>query len=332
MTTPWNLAGTTTAPEAPAPQQAWQTFDSRPSGAPAAEAHPFGPQHSGPQHSGPQQFEPQQFGPQPGPQPFGSQPGGQQFGGQQAGGQQFGPQPFGPQQFGPQPFGGQPGGMPPQGPGSGGPGFPGGPAPKKNTTLLISLVVAAVLLIGGGVTAFLLLSGKDTTQTAGPVLTTSTGPTMDPTKATPTQAPATSGDATPTKTTSTTATPTTTTTTSTEDEPVVNTDIGGGDMATAEALVENWLGFVNEADAETASHLICAAEQQDFIDGFDGVTSPANQLEVVDMQWDGENIALTLGAVGDTTGQSTLELTMWPTDTGYFLICSNPLSEADLNW
>lgn len=227
-------------------------------------------------------------------------------------------------QAGPPPFG--TGGMPPQGPGPGAyQSFPP-PAPRNRTPLIISLVVAAVLVIGGGVGAFFLFSKDDRTIPApapsqgGNVVvdpTTGTDPTIgdpavDPTKEQPTKEQ-------PTKE-QPTAQP--------SSDP---TGTGGGDMATAEGLVENWLGFINEGDITTASELICEAERQGFIDGFDGVTD-ANQLEAVDMQWDGDTIALTLGVVGDTTGANNIALTMWPTDTGYYLICSSPLSEADLNW
>ncbi|WP_111767708.1 hypothetical protein [Nakamurella deserti] len=339
MTTPWNTAGTTTTvgdgrPETAAPQQAWQQ-------APA-------PQPAWPQAP---QYRPEAFGPAAGAPAFGVPPFGPADGPSAPTADRshgFPPPSYGAPAFGP-------GGMPPQGPGgpgfTGGPGFPGGAAPRKNTTLIISLIVAAVLLIGGGVTAFVLL-GRD--DPAGPTGPGTAAPTAGPTVGAPTATTTSRPQDDPTPTTSTSDSPATGPATTgappattgqddpieddpieddpIEDDPVENTDLGGGDMATAEGLIENWLGFVNEGDAETASQLICAAEQQDFIDGFAGVTTPANQLEAVDMQWDGDTIALTLGAVGDTTGESRLDLTMWPTDTGWFLICSNPLSAQDLNW
>ncbi|EIE99364.1 Rv0361 family membrane protein [Saccharomonospora glauca] len=107
-----------------------------------------------------------------GPQGYPQQQG---FPGQQGTPQQgFPGQPGTPQQGFPDPqaYPGQPGpqggfpyqGQQPPGAWNAGPQFgqyPGGPAPKKKTGLIVGLVIAAVLLIGGGVTAILLLTGDD---------------------------------------------------------------------------------------------------------------------------------------------------------------------------
>ena len=61
-------------------------------------------------------------------------------------------------------------------------------------------------------------------------------------------------------------------------------------------------------------------------------TAPAGDLEVVDVSPDGANVAVTLGTVGSSASSDQYELTMRPTNTGYFLICDQPLSEADLSW
>jgi hypothetical protein len=103
---------------------------------------------------------------------------------------------------------------------------------------------------------------------------------------------------------------------------------GGGDLATAESLVTTWVDIVNEGDMETASALICSAQRDDFRTS----TPPEGQLELLDLESDGDNVEVTLGIVGSSANSDKYALTMWPTDTGYFLICDQPLSEADLTW
>jgi hypothetical protein len=219
------------------------------------------------------------------------------------------------------------GGMPPQGPGFGGfNGFNGGQPPRPNRTpLIISLVVAAVLLIGGGVGAFFLLNKKsDPVDKAANVVTSQPASTSSNTISTPTDT------ATPTTPTSTQH-PTTqhTPTSTTTDAP----STGGGDLATAQVVAQTWVDYINEGDIETAAVLVCQASQEDFISGFDN-QGGSTQLEVVSVDYADsfDGVVLTFGAVGDTTGDQQAQVAMYPTNTGYFLICDGPLSATDLNW
>ena len=53
-------------------------------------------------------------------------------------------------------------------------------------------------------------------------------------------------------------------------------------------------------------------------------------MQVDDVRADGENYVVTISLVEDPS--QPYEMTMRPTNTGYFLICDSPLSENDLNW
>lgn len=219
-------------------------------------------------------------------------------------------------------------------------GHPAPIAPANRMPLIIGLIVAAVLLIGGGVTTAVLLSKKGGSATAGgpsgggavavPVASPGTvEPSADaPGLGRPTTGPA---DA-PTADRPTADQPATDAPGTGSGSPVTDPaepEQGGGDIDTAYRLAQVWVDFINEGDIETASALVCDANRQDFLDGFDA--GPAvNQLEITDLVDDGATMALTVGVVGDPS--TVIPLTMWPTDTGYFLICEGPLSQADLAW
>ncbi len=201
--------------------------------------------------------------------------------------------------------------------------FPAGQPPTgpNRTALLISLIAAAVLLIGGGVAAFLLLT-KD--KSAGPV--------------TPVVNPSTSNSQTisspdnPTTTSQVTSDDPTSDDPTTSDEPTSDDptsddpSTGAGDEETATQLVQTWVDLLNEGDVSTASALVCEAQRDDFAAG----SAPTGTLQVEDVRADGENYVVTISLTEDPT--QAYELTMRPTNTGYFLICDSPLSENDLNW
>lgn len=262
---------------------------------------------------------------QPMPQPAAGHQAPQQVPFQPAAPASFGP----PQQYAQFPAGG----MPPQGPGFGGyPAFP--PAPKKsNTALIVSLVVAAVLLIGGGVGAFFLLTKNDApvNPQGSTVVTTSTGistPTNTTTPKPPVE-PTTSshGSATPTTPTKDQgATPTTPTTQESTTSDATPTG-GPADLTTAQTLAEVWVDYINQSDYETAAAMVCQAQQQEFIDGFGG-QQMQTELQVISLEQDGDSVVLTIGG----GGTQTTSVLMWPTNTGLYLVCDGPLSEADLNW
>jgi hypothetical protein len=147
----------------------------------------------------------------------------------------------------------------------------------------------------------------------------------------PTTAPATttsSTTASPTTTTSSTPAPTTSTsTTSSEDVPAPDPAPAPGDgLEFAYTLSWAFVELINVGDYESAAKLICTPEQEGFVSEM-GSGTPGQALEVLDVQPSGDTtMLLTIGAVG---GGDTLELTMWPTDSGLYLICSNPLTPAD---
>lgn len=233
-----------------------------------------------------------------------------------------------PQQPGDRPYRAPQPMLAPQGPGF---GWPAAAAPKPNRTpLLVSLVVAVVLLIGGGVGAFFLLA-EDTPVPAPPggqmaVATSSTGlnaPSDPTTTRTTTSAAPTSATPTTTHTTVTTsATPTT------GDEPVPAPAPGpdaSDQLVFASSLATYFVDLINVGDFTTASAMVCTPERDGFVTEMSSASSP-KELELVDVQPSGDTMQMTLGAV---TGGSTVELTMWPTANGYFLICSNPLTDED---
>ncbi len=218
--------------------------------------------------------------------------------------------------------------------------FPPPPQPKK-PALIVSLIVAAVVLIGGGVSAFVLLNKKSEVAATGGGTTTSsstTGPTsstLDTRSSTTTSRPTegsttastTASTSSPTSSTST-STSTSTSSTSTSTSTSAATETGGGDLSTAQALAQTWVSFINQDDLETAAALVCQAQQQEFIDSFNGQTP--QEMQVVSVDPDNENMRLIVGHVADESVQT--QLTMRPTKTGYFLICDGPLSDADLSW
>ena len=71
-----------------------------------------------------------------------------------------------------------------------------------------------------------------------------------------------------------------------------------------------------------------AAAQARLADRWDEFVVPSVGCRcVADRPWvtgaETAELVHTLAAVGDTTGDSRLDLTLGPTDTGWFLICSN---------
>jgi hypothetical protein len=222
------------------------------------------------------------------------------------------------------------GGMPPQGPGFGGyQGFqPQAPRPNK-MPLIISLIVAGVVLVGGGITTVLLLNKSDKADDikGSNVLTSQTTDTAGGPNINSQPNTTTSHTSAPSTETSTEHSSTSHTTTS--DPTTDSQSTGAGDLDTAQVLAEAWVGYINDADYETAAALVCQAQQQEFVDSFGGQPLQ-NQIEVVSVEANGDNVTLTIGAVADSS--TSTQVTMWPTNTGYFLICDNPLSDADLNW
>lgn len=249
-----------------------------------------------------------------------------------------GPQPYqaGAQsQWAGAPAYGAPGTVPPQGPGYGW-AAPAPAQPPSRTTLIVSLVVAAVLLIGGGIGAFLLLDRSGPAAPPAPAApvttqTSSTGlgtPTNTTTTSRPTTPPATTTSSTTASpaTTSSTSPTTSTSTAPSEDVPAPAPAPAPGDgVEFAYTLSWAFVELINVGDYESAAKLICTPEQEGFVTEM-GTGTPGQSLEVLDVQPSGDTMLLTIGAVG---GGDTLELTMWPTDSGLYLICSNPLTPAD---
>ena len=94
-------------------------------------------------------------------------------------------------------------------------------------------------------------------------------------------------------------------------------------------VAQTWVGYLNDADYETAAALVCESQRTDFVASFNGEPMK-NQIEVVSVEPSGDNVTLTIGAAG--IADATSQVTMWPTNTGYFLICDGPLSATDQNW
>ena len=103
-------------------------------------------------------------------------------------------------------------------------------------------------------------------------------------------------------------------------------ETGNGDLVTAQQLAETWVTLLNEGDVATASALVCEAQRTEFSAG----SAPTGTIEVVSVSQSGDNVSVIVDLVEDPTSQ--YEVTMRPTNTGYFLICDAPLSETDLNW
>jgi hypothetical protein len=183
------------------------------------------------------------------------------------------------------------------------PVFPTEPRPNR-TNLIVASVIAVLLLIGGGVTTFLLLNKKSDTPVK-PAADVSGPQNPGP------NAPVTPGPDAP------------------KSNPVTSqpAPAGTGDLAVAQQLLTGWVALLNKGDVETAALLVCEAQQRQFIAANVGVE---RSIELIDVAQEGKNVSAIIQQTGQP--QTGVKLTLRPTNTGYFLICDNPLSANDLAW